>query len=378
MQFSEVKGQEFLVGKLKAIIDNHHFPHAVLIDGKDGYGAMALALAIAQYISCENKQEDSCGECPSCKKYQKIIHPDLHLVFPTATTEKITSNPTASLFISQFRDFLLETKGYADLNSWLEFFGAENKQGSIYVRDAEELLASINMTAYESKYKIVIIWHADRLNEQTSNKLLKILEEPYPNTIFILTAERKEKILPTILSRVQQIQLSPLSDDIIAEEISKAKPHLSEQEVRRDAILCEGDMTKMNDANTEAAEKHRELFIKINRLALTYKKNAGEIIKFTDDISKLSRENLKSFIAFYLTTIEKIWLYNNNVSMPQHPLETMDEKFKDNFPKFITINNLEGICTLMEKAQHNVDRNANAKINIFNLIIKLGMLLEKR
>ncbi|MBQ9312716.1 MAG: hypothetical protein IJ213_06675 [Bacteroidales bacterium] len=379
MRFSQVKGQIFLTKQIRDIIDNGRLAHALLLTGKDGYGSLAIALSIAQYVSCTNKkEEDSCGECPSCNKYQKLIHPDLHFIFPTTTITKVDKNPSSSAFISQFRDFVLQTEGYGDLNSWLNFIGGEKKQGIINVRDADEVLSYMNIKTYESKYKIVIVWHADRLNTEASNKLLKVLEEPYPNTFFILTAERKDKILPTILSRLQQINLTPLDLEVVKQHVEQLNPSLSEQEINNIVLLSDGDLTKTTSEYFTENEDFLRLFVTVNRLAMAYKKNAIEILKQTDDMSKMTREELKHFSNFFLKTIENCWLYNSGCTFIQHPLETTEDKFKKNYPKFITQNNLEGIYNLMEKFQYNVDRNANAKINIFNMIIKLGMLLEKR
>lgn len=379
MRFSQVKGQDALKAKVVDMVDNHHFPHAVLISGKDGYGSVAMALAIAQYIACENKHDgDSCGECPSCNKYQKLVHPDFHLYFPTTTTKRVEKDNSASLFTEEFREYVLGHEGYIDFNSWIEYMGGENKQGIINVRDADSIVMNATLKTFVSKYKIIFVWGADRLNAEASNKLLKILEEPYPNTIFIMTAEHKEKIMTTILSRVQTIFLSPLSDETIATELKERNPELTSEQVNYQAMLCEGDLNRISEEFFKKENEYREMFVQINRLAMTYKTKASEISKFVDDKSKMTRANLKEFFSYCISTIEKCWLYNCGVPMIQHPLEMSEDIFKKNYPKFITQNNLDGIYTILEKSYHNVDRNANAKINLFNLIIKLGMLLERR
>lgn len=379
MRFSQVKGQDALKAKVVSMIDNHHFPHAVLISGKDGYGSVAMALAIAQYIACENKTNgDSCGECPSCKGYQKLIHPDLHLYFPTTTTKKIDKDNSSSLFTDEFRNYVLEHEGYIDFNSWIDYMGGENKQGIINVRDADNIVMNATLKTFVSNYKIIFVWNADRLNIEASNKLLKILEEPYPNTVFILTAEHKEKIMPTIMSRVQTIFLSPLSDETIAMELRKRDPELTPEQIKYQAMLCEGDLNRLSEEFFRKENECREMFVQINRLAMTYKTKAIDISHFVDEKSKMTRSNLKEFFSYFISTVEKCWLYKCGIPMMQHPLETSEEIFKNNYPKFITQNNLEGIYNIAEKAYHNVDRNANAKINLFNFIIKLGTLLERR
>lgn len=380
MLFSQIRGQKSLISRIVSLIDNNHFPHAVLLSGKDGYGNLAIALATAQYISCTNRKPngDSCGECPSCNKYNKLIHPDLHFIFPNTTTKKVEKNNDSSLFVGDFRRFVLDNQGYCSLNKWYNFIGSENKQGVINVRDANNIISSLTMKTYESPFKIMIIWNADKMNQEASDKILKILEEPYPNTVFILTTEHKDKIIPTILSRVQQISVPPLDDDTMYNAIKQYDNNLSEEQIRIKLSLCEGDYNRIAELDSETELNKVRDFVDINRLAMMYRKSAKDISLFVDTFSKNTREQLKSFLSFYLKTVEKCWLYNNNVPLAAHPLAQTEEKFKNNFPKFITHNNIEGIYKVIEQAQKNIDHNANAKINIFDMIIKLGRQLEKR
>ncbi len=390
MLFSQVKGQNVVINKMISVINRNHFPHAVLINGKDGYGNLTFALSIAQYLSCTNKQnkqhssekegllEDACGVCPSCKKYSKLAHPDLHIFFPTSTTTKVKKDAKSSVFMGEFRDFVLSKQGYGDINDWLAFIGAETKQGIINVADADEMISLLSMKSYESKYKVVIVWNADRMNIQASNTILKILEEPFPYTVFIFTTEHRDRILPTILSRVQQINLNKIEDSIIAEEVRKLHPEFTDTEVNREVMLSEGNLSNIQASNMERMQEYFALFIEVNRLAFGFRKDMASIIAFVDKFGKSNKEKQKHFISYFLKTIDKCWQYNLGVPMIQHPLESANEKFKSNFPKFITIHNLEGIFSVMEKAQKNIDSNANAKINLTNMIIKLGMQFEKR
>ena len=380
MLFSQVRGQRQLISKIKSLINNNHFPHAVLFTGKDGYGNLALALSTAQYISCTNKEdkEDSCNACASCSKYMKLIHPDLHFIFPSTTTDKIDKNNDASMFMGEFRQFVLNTNAYCSLNQWYDFYGAGNKQGAINVRDANNIISSLTLKTYESNFKIMIIWNVDKMNQEASDKILKILEEPYPNTFFILTTEHKDKIIPTILSRVQQIAVPPLDNDTMTKEVRKYNPNFTDEQVKERVALCEGDYNRIAEIDGEKEIKLRTDFVEINRYAMQYNKSAKNISAFVDVFSKNTREQLKLFLTYCSKTIEKCYLYNNNVPCIAHPLSQMDDKFKANYPKFITDNNIEGIYKVLEQAQKNIDRNANAKINLFDMIIKLGMQLERR
>lgn len=381
MQFSQVKGQNNVISKLISTIDRNQFPHAVLINGKDGYGNLALALALAQYISCTNKNhthKDSCGECSSCRKYQKLIHPDLHLIFPTNTTDKIKKDSKSSLFVSEFREFVLNNGGYGDLNDWLSFSGVESKQGIINIADANDIISLLSLKTYEAKYKIMIVWNVDRMNTDASNTILKILEEPYPNTLFILTTEHKENILPTILSRVQQINIGPIDNSVIEQELQSLHPEYSEEEIKKNAFLSEGNILNIHQAYIDKVSEYFQMFIELNRLAFSYKKDAAGILTFAETFSKMSKDIQKDFLLYCSKTIEKCWQYSLGMDFVQHPLYLAVEKFKKNYPKYITQNNLEGIFNVLEKAQKNIDRNANTKINITNMVIKLGVLFEKR
>lgn len=379
MQFSQIKGQNNVIRKLISAIDRNQFPHAVLINGKDGYGNLALALALAQYISCSNKDHtDSCGECSSCRKYQKLIHPDLHLIFPTNTTDKIKKDSKSSLFYSEFREFVLNNGGYGDLNDWLSFSGVEGKQGIINVADANDIVSLLNLKAYEAKYKIMLVWNVDRMNVQASNTILKILEEPYPNTIFIFTTEHKENILSTILSRVQQINIGPIDNNVIEQELQNLHPEYSEERIKKDAFLSEGNILNIRQTYIDKVSEYFQLFIELNRLAASYKTKASDILTFAETFSKMSKDIQKDFLSYCSKTIEKCWQYSIGMEFVQHPLYLAEEKFKKNYPKFITQNNLEGIFNVLEKSQKNIDRNANVKINIMNMIIKLGVLFEKK
>jgi len=373
-----------------SVIDRNHFPHAVLINGKDGYGNLAIAIALAQYLSCTNKQQlsnsegkenllaDSCGECPSCRKYSKLAHPDLHIFFPNSTTNKIKKDANSAVFMSEFREFVLSNQGYGDINDWLSFIGAETKQGIINVADADEIISLLSLKSYESQFRVVIVWNVDRMNVVASNTILKILEEPYPNTIFIFTTERRDKILPTILSRVQQINLNKLDNDVIEKEVRTLYPNLSDTDVKREVMLSEGNLINIHPDNVKRMQEYFQLFVEVNKLAFGFRKDVVSIIDFVDRFGKLNKEKQKHFLSYFLKTIDKCWQYNMGVDMIQHPLEMANDKFKRNFPKFITIHNLEGIFNVMEKAQRNIDSNANTKINLTNMIIKLGMQFEKR
>ena len=210
MQFRNIIGQNAIIERLSQSVDFDRLSHAQLIVGPEGSGTLAIALAYAQYINCTDKRDgDSCGVCSSCRKIEKLIHPDLHFVFPVAATASITKNPVSDNFIEKWREFVLKNP-YQTLNEWLTFIEVENKQGGIQKSESSEIIRKLNLKTYEADYKIMLIWMAEKMNETCANKLLKILEEPPAKTVFLLIAENTEYMLQTILSRTQTVRLGKI------------------------------------------------------------------------------------------------------------------------------------------------------------------------
>ena len=219
MRFSEVAGHAELKQQLVKTVAEERVPHAQLFHGPEGSGALALALAYATYLSCrDRKEEDSCGTCSSCLKYDKLIHPDLHFVFPVFTTPT-NSKPVSDDFMVQWRSSLLENP-YLTSNQWYARIGLENKQGSIMTRESEEITRKLMLKPYESDFKVMIIWMPEKMNQTASNKLLKLIEEPPPMTIFLMVPEDTGPILPTILSRTQWIRVPRLREEDLMEALA--------------------------------------------------------------------------------------------------------------------------------------------------------------
>ena len=380
MLFSQVKGQEELKQRIISVIDANHFPHAILLSGKDGYGNLAMALAVAQYISCTDKHHgtDSCGQCPSCRKYSRLIHPDLHMIFPTTTTSSVKANNESALFTDKFRQFVSENGAYCTLGQWHTYMESDRKQGVINVRDADKIVSQLTLKPYESNVRTMLIWNADKMNNDASDKILKILEEPYPNTVFILTTQHKERIIPTVLSRVQQITVPPIDNVSMQAIVKEMFPDISQDELNLKISVANGDFTALKNIDSYRQQELRQIFVDINRIAMMYSKHILELTVYAEELSKRSREYLTEIFDYYANTIDKCFLFNNNVSADYHPLFWADGKFKDKFPSFITANNIEGIYKLTEQTRQNIKYNANAKINLTDTLIKLGQLLADR
>lgn len=376
MLFADVIGHEDLKKRLIQSVKESRVSHAQLFLGPEGSGKMPLALAYAQYINCTNRSEsDSCGVCPSCRKYMSLTHPDLHFVFPTATTKKVDKNPESDLFITEWREYLAECQCYTDLSDWFNKLSIENKQGIINVRDAATIMRKLSFKAYESEYKVAIIWMAEKLNMQSANKLLKLIEEPPEKTLFILIAEHQEEILTTIRSRCVMMKVPKLglqeTQQALVERVG-----CTEQEAYDAATLADGNwlLAQRYAKDSEDEKFYAETFQKWMRYC--FKGALPELIDFVaNDIKPLGREKQKEFLEYGLNIFHNSLLFNNN--MPDDVMLPTDEKnFTKNFAPFINIRNVVNICELFEESINQIERNANASIVFMDDSCKMSKLLR--
>lgn len=376
MLFSDVIGHEDLKKRLIQSVRESRVSHAQLFLGPEGSGKMALALAYAQYINCKNRSEsDSCGVCPSCKKYMSLTHPDLHFVFPTATNKDVKKDPESDLFIADWREYVIDNQGYVDLPDWFNKLDVENKQGIINVRDASTILRKLSFKAYESEYKVAIIWMAEKLNNQSANKLLKLIEEPPEKTLFILIAEHQEEILTTIRSRCFMLKVPKLGLQETQQALVQ-RLGCSEQDACDAAALADGNwlLARHYAINQEDEKFYAETFQKWMRYC--FKVAIPELIDFVaNEIKPLGREKQKEFLEYGLNIFHNSLLFNNN--MPDEVMLPADEKnFTKNFAPFINSKNVAQICELFEESINQVERNANASIVFMDDSFKITKLLR--
>ena len=383
MRFEQIVGQRDLINTLIDVVLSNRVSHAQLFLGSAGYGGFALALAYAQFVCCTDKQiyssgnkeglkADSCGKCPSCIKYEKLSHPDLFFTFPNTTTKAVEKSNESASFLDVFRNYVLSKNAYVDLESWYQELGVDNKQGAINVRDANTIIKNLTLKTYESQYKVNIVWGVDKLQIDAANKLLKILEEPYENTLFLLIAENSELLLPTILSRTQLIKLSPITDESLGEYLSQEKYDNVEEMVR----FAEGNLIKALSYNSDEKQEYRKLFIQFNRLAFNYNSSLNEIYKLVEQISKMGREELKVYLNYSLELYRECF-QQGELKIDNLCNFTEEEKdFKTNFSKFITPKNLLNIYNLTQKAELEIMRNGNTKMIFLTLAINIGKLIR--
>ena len=377
MQFKNVIGQTAIKQRLIQSVRENHVSHAQLFLGPAGSGKLPLALAYAQYILCPNRTEtDSCGVCPTCQKMQKLVHPDLHFVVPTANTKKVKSNPESDLFMEERREYVSQNQGYVDTSSWYTFLDVENKQGYMSVRDAASLLRKLSMKAYEGEYKIAIIWMAEKMRVDTANKLLKLLEEPPEKTVFLLIAEDGEELLATIKSRTALVKI-PALDTVSIEMALQQRFGCDPQQARDAAMISEGNWLTASQS-FKNFEDHKFFFATFQQwMRLCFKAAYSELIDFSANIKTIGREKQKELLDYGLRIIRNSLLFNNNladiVMLPD------DEKtFNSKFAPFVNPANLVQISELFDEAIRHIERNGNAQIIFTDVGFKMVGLLKKK
>ena len=377
MQFKDVIGQSAVKQRLINSVRENHVSHAQLFLGPAGSGKLPLALAYAQYILCPNRTEtDSCGVCPTCQKMQKLAHPDLHFVVPTATTKKVKTNPESDLFMEEWRDYVIQNQGYVDTSSWYSFLDVENKQGYMSVRDAASLLRKLSMKSYEGEYKIAIIWMAEKMRVDTANKLLKLLEEPPEKTVFLLIAEDAEELLATIKSRTVLVKI-PAIEPAAIESALQTRLGCDPQQAHNAAMISEGNW--LNACHSVKESEDRKFYFTTFQqwMRLCFRAAYSEIIDFSANIKTLGREKQKELLDYGLRIIRNALLFNNNlaeiVMLPDD-----EKKFNANFAPFVNAANLAQIAELFEEAIRQIERNGNAQIIFTDVSFKMVVLLKRK
>lgn len=383
MQFKEIIGHKEIKLKLIDTVKNNRISHAQLFLGNEGVGKMSLALAYAQYINCEHPSEtDSCGECKSCKKNQKIAHPDLHFVFPVVRTPKF-SKPVSSDFIDKWREFLSKNK-FISYNEWLKFIGTDNLQGSIYAQESQEMIRIVNLKTFEAKYKIIIIYMPEKMNISASNKLLKAIEEPPPNTLFILVSEDESQIITTIRSRTQLIKINNLSTEEIIAELSNDFENADIELIKDVAKVANGNYIyaynvlsdELNPQESTRVENFN-FFTRLMRAAFGVK--ITEIVALSEELSKLGRERQKEFLLYSSKMLRENFILNTIKKENDFNYMTKKEnEFSLKFNMFITQNNIYELYNEFNSAYGDIVRNASAKILFLDLILKTAQLLKNK
>jgi len=376
MLFKEIIGQQEVKNRLRNMVNENRVPHALMLFGPPGTGKRSLALAMAQYLSCGNRQKhDSCGVCPSCVKFSKLVHPDLHFVVPVLTTQKVIKDPTTELFLAEWRNAFLENP-YLSENQWYESIGAENKQGIINIKESESVIRKLGFKPYESEYRFVMIWLPERMNQQAANKLLKQLEEPPEKTLILMISESTERILPTILSRTQLLHVPPLEENLLREGLMNlygGDPQLLEDAVRRANGNYNIALATLRKDEQEL--NYFEQFTRLMRLA--YSRNIIEINDWVEGVAGMGRERQKQLLDYSLRLLRE----NYMLHMKQPALNYMSGKeseFSVKFSSFIHEGNIHDLVGSFSLAGNHIEANGNARIIFMDLSIRVIRLLMQK
>ena len=396
MQFSKIINQLEIKQQLVELIQHNRLSHALLFLSKEGSGALSLALALAQYLTCEKAnpksqsknsnpslfgeeltthdsqlttQTDSCGTCPSCIKANRLVHPDIHFAYPVVT-KKSGTPPLSVDYMTEWREFI-NNYPYGNVYDWLQFIGAENKQGNITANECNDIIRKLSLKSFESEYKVLIMWMPEYLGAE-GNKLLKLIEEPPPNTLFILIAENETLLLPTIVSRCQMIKIPMLETADIEAALIDSK--IDPLKARQVAATAEGNYREALQLLQHAEEDWQSILrdwlnsiIKTGPIAQT---------KWVEETSRLGREKQKQFLRYFNHLLEqsvRSKIMGSNIHLPDN-----EKDFADRLNRLADVSQQQAIIEELDRASYYIERNANAKILFHALTIKLYHIIQDK
>lgn len=369
MRFKDIIGHNALKRHLAESIDKGRISHAQLFSGAAGVGTLPLAIAYAQYLNCTSRHDgDSCGVCPSCIKMQQLAHPDLHFVFPVNKQGKKSGEVVLSAdFMPLWREMVEESGGYFTRQEWYDRLDlGKTLRGIISAREADEIIRRLQFKSYESEYKITIIWQPETMNDEAANKILKILEEPWDKTLFLLVSERTDLLLPTIISRTQEVAVKRLQNEDLMElgrEMVQTGAQIDEQQLLNTARLAAGDVIEWRRlmGGTEDAMR-KEAFEKFcSLMRLSYNDKHLELMDWADDVAQLSREQQRSMLLHAARLLRESYMLHAGLGQISY-LWGDEAKFCQNFAPFIGNQNIEYLISEIETALRQVSQNGNSRI----------------
>lgn len=348
MQFQDIKGQEQAAQRIREAIDNDRMPHALMISGREGSGSLSLALTTAQYLLCEHHTSsgEPCEQCPHCMQVHRFQHPDLHFVFPVVNKSGQSGENSAisDEYLAEWRD-MLKKNPEITYTDWVKYISEEGKNAQIYKNEAAHIIRTLSTKPFESENRVMIIWLPEKINETASNKLLKIIEEPYPKTYFLLVSNDPEHVLGTIQSRCQRLNLPPLQPNWM-------QPHFEEDE--RQYFL--------------------EKFCAMMRLS--YMRRLYDMREWSVEMAGLGRQRQKDFLQYSQSQIRENYILNLSKDSSLSYQEPDESQFSSRFHLYVNHRNVEQIMNELAQAERDISQNSSAKIVFFDLSLKLIMLLK--
>ncbi len=366
MQFKHIIGQNTIKQSLREMVQQQRIPHAQLLLGAPGCGKLSLALAFAQYVLCENPSEDdSCGTCSACRKAEKLIHPDIHFSYPV-----VGSKMTSVHFLENWRTAFAQNP-YMNVNQWLQQIGAENKQGNINKDECVSIIKKLSLKTFEGSHKVLILWLPEFLQKE-GNRLLKLIEEPPENTLFLLVAENQELILNTILSRCQIVKINPLKDEEVLKALEE-KAAIPQSELEAVVHLANGNMNEAQQLLMQNENNNAKLFL--DWLRKCYKGNGMEMLTWVEQFASVGRENQKHFLRYALHFLREYMNLkltgSNRIRLRAEELQTAQK-----MTKVIEFEHIEQIAKLFDDCSYYIERNANPKILFLDASITLHKILK--
>ncbi|NMA73751.1 MAG: DNA polymerase III subunit delta [Bacteroidales bacterium] len=373
MQFKNIIGHQTIKKQLIEEVNQGRIPHAQLFHGSMGAGTFPLALAYAQYINCTQKQkDDSCGECPSCKKINKLIHPDLHFIFPIVKNSK-QGKKICDDYLPEWRE-QITTQSYFNFQHWLNVINAQNSQAIIYAQESDEIARKLSFKSSEGDYKTVILWLPEKMHVVFANKMLKLLEEPADKTVLLLISENPENILPTILSRTQHRIIPAIEDSIIASTL-REQYHILPQQSEEIAHLANGNYIKALESIHLNDEKQHffELFVSLMRLS--YQRKIKEMKAWSEEVVEMGREKQKSFLEYCQHMVRESFIHNLNHAELNY-LTEQEKGFARNFAPFINESNVFDMMHELTEAAKHIEQNVNPRMVFFDFSLKTIVLIK--
>jgi DNA polymerase III subunit delta' len=368
MLFSDIIGLDETKKALVRSVQNNHVAHAQLFDGRAGGGALALAWAYAMYLNCENRQPtDSCGQCASCHKMKRLVHPDFHHIFPLPKASENLAQLTP-----QWREYLLQSP-YRTLNDWLGFLKATgNSQGIIPIKEAHEIVSKISLKAFEGEYKILLIWQPELMNIESANALLKVLEEPPQKTIFLLVTSNTDKLLTTIISRTQRVMVRSFDFQEVVQYLENKGVEF--KSAQKAAYLSEGNLLLATQLAQDTESDHHSWFATWMRTA--YKADLAVLVKMADEFDEWHKEKQKELFNYSLRIFRDIILWQNQVG-ELIKLQDDERKFVENFGNNVSGLAIENLIEEVNQAFYHLERNARAKVMFLDISLTAARSLRK-
>ncbi len=380
MRFADIIGQHELKRHLAASVDAGRISHAQLFTGIAGAGTLPLAVAYAQYIHCRNRRDgDSCGECPSCRQIAALAHPDLHFVFPVNKQGKKSGEVVLSGgFMPQWREMFARTGGYFSPQEWFDALNlGKTLKGVISTKEAEEMIRKLSFKSFESEYKTMIIWLPETMNDEASNRILKILEEPWEQTVFILVAERPDRLLKTILSRTQEVGVPRLAASDLEPEVRRSGES-DEAKIRNTARLANGDLLELRrllgGGEDDVRHENFEAFCSIMRLS--YNDRHLELMNWAEDVAQLSRERQRAMLTDFSRLLREAFMLHAGLAEASY-LWGEEAEFCRKFAPFIGSENIEAIIAEIEAAARQIGQNGNPRIVFTHFALAVSKQIKR-